>query len=80
MSGLFCAELDECAAAAPVPRNGLGIQGRLQVVLLRTSREDVAGEPDLVADVNPAAGAHLVGPLPRHHFAAGPCYSVYPLE
>ena len=73
MSGLFRAELDECAAAAPVPGHRLGIQGRLEVVFLRAAREDVAGQPELVADVDPTAGAHLVRPLPRHHLTAGTC-------
>jgi hypothetical protein len=71
VSGLLGAEFDICAAAAPISGDGLGLQGRFQIVLLRAARENVAGQPDLVPYVYPTAGTHLVGPLPWDDFATG---------
>lgn len=59
----------------PVPvalRDGLGVEGAEDLVLLTHPLKDVAGRPQLIASVDSNAGTDLVLPLPGHDLAVRP--------
>ena len=62
------------ASAVPVARDGLGVEGDLDVVQLGQPQQDVARHPQLITHVNAHAWAHLparIHPRPCKHTPLG---------
>lgn len=58
-------DLHVAGGAGPIPRDGLGVEGDLEVVFLRQAHHDVAREPQVIARLHAGARAHRVGPFAR---------------
>ena len=64
-------EVGVAAGAVPVSGDGLGVNGDDDAKVLGDLVEDEAGHPEVVANVNAAAGADLELPLGGEHLSVG---------